>query len=44
MGMLQDDETLTAAALQELAKVSIHIACKCGEFFFKKKELTIFNR
>lgn len=29
MGMLQDDETLTAAALQELAKVSISIACKC---------------
>lgn len=28
MGMLQDDETLTAAALQELAKVSISIACK----------------
>ncbi|KAI9360280.1 hypothetical protein BD770DRAFT_385224 [Pilaira anomala] len=26
MGMLQDDETLTAAALQELAKVSVHIA------------------
>ncbi|KAL9546009.1 hypothetical protein MBANPS3_006873 [Mucor bainieri] len=26
MGMLQDDETLTAAALQELAKVSISIA------------------
>lgn len=28
MGILQDDETLTAAALQELAKVSIHVACK----------------
>ncbi|KAG2232766.1 hypothetical protein INT48_001120 [Thamnidium elegans] len=28
MGMLQDDETLTAAALQELAKVSVDIASK----------------
>jgi hypothetical protein len=27
MGMLQDDETLTGAALQELAKVSVDIAC-----------------
>ncbi|KAI8982528.1 hypothetical protein BDB01DRAFT_851026 [Pilobolus umbonatus] len=26
IGMLEDDETLTAAALQELAKVSIHVA------------------
>lgn len=33
MGMLQDDETLTAAALQELAKVSISIACKFYFFF-----------
>jgi hypothetical protein len=33
MGMIQDDETLTAAALQELAKVSIHIACR---FFFEQ--------
>ncbi|KAI8329610.1 hypothetical protein EDC96DRAFT_489511 [Choanephora cucurbitarum] len=26
MGMLEEDETLTAAALQELAKISIHVA------------------
>lgn len=32
MGMLQDDETLTAAALQELAKVSVDIACNVYSF------------
>lgn len=41
MGMLEDDETLTAAALQELAKVSVHIACKFHshfqDFFFVSK-------
>lgn len=36
MGMLQDDETLTAAALQELAKVSVHIACMFLLFFKKR--------
>jgi hypothetical protein len=32
MGMLQDDETLTGAALQELAKVSVDIACNVDIF------------
>jgi hypothetical protein len=28
MGLLQDDETLTIAALQELSKVPTNVACK----------------
>lgn len=41
MGMLQDDETLTAAALQELAKVSVDIACKNFFFFFLLKYIIL---